>query len=257
MAAPVNPLIIETVGLPGAGKTTVVERTLEVLRARDYRVLSRRDLPGLLMAKGGLVRRGRLAARLVSFGFRRPRLLASAVAVCRGKRSLNLPRAYDLATSELYLEEIARTDVDIVLLDQFLLQSLWSAALSRGICEPTRHCAFISEVQALTPFSVVHLRVDIDTALSRIEARPTSGSRFDRLEPQEARRLLVSRARLLEELVACSTTPPFELDAKESADVLAQRLVSFVERMMHRGGSGDVVEHASAVQRDSWKAVLE
>jgi hypothetical protein len=163
------PVVIELAGLPGAGKTSLTTAvTTPHVGRRDFywteAVFARPDWP------------------VIRAAFR----LASAI---RPFRFHNLHRALKLVFA---LRSYRRSERRLVIMDQGMVQKLWSLVIETGSYPPQR----LEEiVQALAPFAPDHLVwVTVPPALAaqRIAGRSGGNSRFDGKAPA------VVEARLLQ-----------------------------------------------------------
>ncbi len=181
-----RPLIIEFAGLPGAGKTTIVEHIMEMERQENLGVLSFRHLSQLAYrrnrtaqrlwrvtgAMGLLVRKPGMMLRLLRYA------LLSKPFVCSRMWCvwdfITLAEQLDRRRAEVPREHRAE------LLDHGFVQTLGSMVLP---CAPARSEKLGTLVaRALTDWvdGLVWVECSPETALFRVRRRVGGGSRFDR-----------------------------------------------------------------------------
>lgn len=227
-----GPAVCELVGLPGAGKTATTARIVEQLRARGVRCGDRRSL-GAVVAGQGFSR-----LRTLGFHVTHPRHLLSAVrlgASVRPFAAISLPRAYRVASWSVALRHVGRSGFDPVILDQGIVQEIWSLTLDGACWSRSLIEAVVRGLQGdggLSPM-LVYLDVGIDAALKRIRQRLPTNSRFDNLRLPEARRLLTEReARLrqiFDQVVSATGTRWCRIDGEQPLDESCAEVIAFWE----------------------------
>jgi len=174
-------VIVEFVGMPGSGKSTLARATARLLRARGTQVweptylLDHQTAPGLRqLRKLTYATRGLLANRSAAVAF-------SAAALRSEQR-----HARDLGSVTLnwwYLLDVHRRAAStsgVHLLDQGLLQALWSLGYAARNPETVLDGASMLLPRVRAPYVVVSLRVGHEIAFERLRARPNGASRLDR-----------------------------------------------------------------------------
>jgi glycosyltransferase involved in cell wall biosynthesis len=180
-----SPVVIELVGLPGAGKSTIAREAALRLRADGLRV-AEDDLPPL-----GASRRLARYARCVFFCVRHPHLVqavARYVASCGPLTRERLGFAKDLIAHAFAASEARRGEADVVLVSQGAAQAMWSLGVGSGPVWITALRALIDglrEAGALN--SVVAVDVAPGMAAARIAARTDGASRFDEVRDGDRR----------------------------------------------------------------------
>ena len=178
------PLLIEFVGLPGAGKSTVAQALAERLRAGGLRV-DEDDLP-----PAGIALRVRQYLRFLLFGVKHARLMAAlARYACRVRpwSPGRLPFAFDVLVHAFGAAECRRGGADVVLISQGAFQAVASIGV-RASTSATREMRRL--VDALNhgsgPDLVAYLELGIAQSSARLAQRERGGSRFDQMSPDEA-----------------------------------------------------------------------
>jgi|GEM_PF-5061477 len=170
-------MLIECLGAPGCGKTTLARALTEVLQARGERVhLRYRE------AQGRCERAVRLADKSVHVACAAVRQLSATRDLVRRVHASRQRTSSDiikLVTMRLYLEEIVtreEPECDQLLLHQGFMQWLYSVGF--GSSRPwdelvAEHAATLPRADAY-----IHVAAPIATLAERVSARTGSGSRL-------------------------------------------------------------------------------
>ena len=232
---PTRPVVVEFLGLPGSGKSTVCRQLQAVLAVQGIRSVMTQDfvrwsasqtrLRKLTHALRAPVRTMRHLFSALRFWWSLDRRSAASFR----RAILAAPIAASLAR---YLQT---TDAQVMLLDQADMQGVWSigALASRHDAKALERLLSITGTWA--PRAYVHLEADVAFAIGNISGRADGGSRFDRVESryvesalQQALPLMNAIADWLRVHHDLVLTLPARADvdrkAREVAD-LAQRLI--------------------------------
>ncbi len=211
-----RPLLVEFTGLPGAGKTTIARAVLPELARAGYRcvVPGRLGDPPEAVPEGSSVWLGKLGtlSGLISVSLRNPVVFFRALAYAwsAAPRSLVTVRRMKTLLCRLSVIEGAMdADCDLVVLDQGLIQNVWSITAAGDPPKDERGLRPLVE-RLLSGFSPLLVLVDIDVerAVERIGDRPTMDSRFDRMPAGRAAALLGRHGAVLERIVRCAAELP-------------------------------------------------
>lgn len=171
-------MIIECVGLPGAGKTTVC------------------NLVAVSHGKKGAVPLHALRPSKELLG------VAWQIALlCLSARPFSFDRVRRGFNLVVFLRHYQARDITL-LMDQGIVQKLWSILLGARQFSLGRVEKVLRAMKPLAPDSVVWLRVPAGIALNRLVRRAGGNSRFDKLEAATAEAALLRNAGLLEDLIA-------------------------------------------------------
>lgn len=179
-------LIVEFVGPPGAGKTTNCLYFLEFFRKLGINVYTFTDIKAFLYRLDFV---DRLQVYLQAIIFNGPDLrLYCSLLIRHGIYSLDTVYRYmKLCVFNRALHQFIRQhDVDIVLLDQWIIQGLWSATIFKN--SPTRKLQDELRQFYFKTDCVLYFNLDDHTACDRIHLRDNGRSRFDKMD--KAKRLL-------------------------------------------------------------------
>ncbi|MHC5210580.1 MAG: hypothetical protein ACYTG2_07675 [Planctomycetota bacterium] len=174
-----DPILVEFLGLPGAGKSVISRRLAEVLEGRGLTVSE----PSRVLAHG-IGRTARKLRKALQVGFAAlghpiASMRAAGVVVSSGQPStpgaLLLWINWVLVTS---LARRARSGAGVQLLDEGPLQGAWSVALEG---EPASAGALLGLLPAgARPDLLVIVEAPSEVVAGRIRERPENDSRLDR-----------------------------------------------------------------------------
>lgn len=202
------PLIIEFIGLPGAGKTTITQHVLVELRTAEYRCFSLNNLNNpetIEKRKGGV-----LSKLKTFFGFLSASVVYKRIAINAFKYSLhvtpfsfsNFRRAVVLVIRLNEIRSILKGNYDLVVLDQGLIQNIWSIAAAGDTPKDNKYLdRLLESVLDSFPSYIIYVDVGAETAMERIKLRRTMRSRFDRMSTDQAKTLLARHKELFEHIV--------------------------------------------------------
>ena len=232
--------IVEFIGLPGAGKTTLCTEVARQLHDRGLSVVCRDEI----LQKWHRNSMGKKLMQLRPDCPRDWQVLTQTMALAAQVQPLNATSVLKAATTYVNAKRNHRTASHLpptrlldggglqaatLLLDQGVLQEAWSVAIS-GKNPPLR--ALQRAIEALAgdgTMRVVALKVDVETALDRIQHRPTHNSRFDAMNFDRASDILSASVTSLQAILDALRglgVPILEVDSsypiEENADAIAQ-----------------------------------
>ena len=210
--------IVEWVGLPGAGKTTVSQAAYLKLQAQDVPVLLRQEILDQWARKSKVKKLLQLRPESLNHWD----ILRSSVLFAMRVKPLNFQsflRAWRVFSNIKRADIAAHTyNNSILLLDQGWIQEVWSACLSGTPPHADSLKPTMSPLFHKRKTLIVHCKVDIETALNRIKGRKTMESRFDLMETGEAHARLQKYHHYLQTIIDCARTfniPVLELDGSQ------------------------------------------
>lgn len=191
------PLVIEFIGLPGAGKTTIAQIAIEELTAAGYRCFSLStysDPESVDKKSGGFFRKLKTLYHfaLSCAVYRQFAVNALLYTIHVKPFSLvNLRRFLILLVRLKFMRTLMNGNYDLIVLDQGLIQYIWSIAVTN---EQPNNDKYLERVlkSILDEISLFVIIVDVEAelAIERITRRPTMRSRFDRMSSSEAEAML-------------------------------------------------------------------
>lgn len=238
--------IIEFAGLPGAGKTTIARAALAELEGLGLRcycneslanrhVVHRRKSPRV---SGKLRTLGRLA--LSSIRYRRVAFdLVRCIAHTRSRSLASLTRAANLLILLDDLRAIPAGRYDVILLDQGLVQYIWSIFVAGGL-PPDQHLRrLLATIFEEVPLTIIFVEIDAAAAASRIGRRETQASRFDEFSPARVQAYLSKYKVVFGKIRCWSVEPPrtnsLDIDGSRPVDHNVRRIVPFVAGLLPAG----------------------
>lgn len=230
-----TPIVLEFIGLPGAGKTTVFHQVVAQLKQQGVSVAAGDEILRNWKQQPIWQRLWKLIPQSQNQWqiLRKSLLLATQV---KPTNWLSFSKAIKTYANLKRIDAIAQTNNEqLLLLDQGLLQEIWSI----GITGTTPALADIKEELALIfsqrSIAIVDFQINIETAIHRIKNRPTEESRFDLMSQEAAQLLLSQYAPYLQDIINCAQTfdiPVLEIDSTLSVDEKTQQIVSWIDNSL-------------------------
>lgn len=190
------PYLIEFVGLPGAGKTTIAQAFVDAMRKRGLKCYCRHDpahaVPVARSSRQILSKLSTLC-KMLGQGLRHRAIAAKALRYStqmRPRKLENVTRAFKLLAILDSMESLLAQDYDVIVLDQGVIQGLWSIAVNGSMPDDGQLRQVLASILSELPLRLVHVDTSLDLVLERMSQRVTMNSRFDKLEPNEAAQAL-------------------------------------------------------------------
>lgn len=175
--------VVEFVGPPGVGKTTSCNCFAEKLKAKGAKVCRSEDLKKYFRELN-LLKKMQLYARCLAFNFFTILRFSKVMAQHKVFGLNSLYRYLRLAVFQLTLNEMVKTKaVDFVLLDQWMIQELWSATIFKTGAVYKIHPE-LKEFYFPTDY-LFYFDLDLEKAADRIGNRSHGRSRFDQMTPEK------------------------------------------------------------------------
>ena len=225
-------VVIEFVGPPGAGKTTSSHYFSDVLKERGLQVCISEDLEKhvkslnafhklCIISKACLKRGHFLLLYILLFAF-------------SGMFKLE----YFIHYASLILRETAlkhlikEKRIDIVLLDQWAIQAVWSSTIFH--LKPTALVLKYSKFLYLKTDFVIYFEIDPVIASKRMEMRPTFKSRFDMMDIERRKNELMRYNNFLIQLYTnsdCKNKHIFSTELRPSENAKALLDILKIEKV--------------------------
>jgi adenylate kinase family enzyme len=231
-----NPLLVEFVGLPGAGKTTVSQQVVSKLSDRGLPLISRSEI----LKQWHQENTSQKLFKLFPYNLNDLSVLFHSFLLATQVKPINLQsfiQAGKVFSNVKRNDTVVRAgDRQIILLDQGLLQEIWSVALTGTV--PPMACLKREMTSLFHKRSMVfvYFKVDIDTAVSRIKTRATMNSCFDRMDSRRAYLSLLEYHPYLQEIIDYAKTlgmTVLEIDGKLSLEEKSEKIATWIATQMN------------------------
>jgi thymidylate kinase len=228
--------VVEFLGLPGAGKSTLADRLLARLAARGLACGGAVDLARL---RGGRIRHYTRAAKFV---YQRGRHVPAAMRLAAAVTPATSARwwlAAKLAMWPYRLGIAQARRFETLVLDQGPLQSAWIVLLEGSLLDDRVLADALNDLLAddARAFAFIYVDIAPEVAAVRIETRGPMDAPFDRGRTETQRRLASHRQQLERVLrVALERTgaPVLRLDGSASLDENDRRIDAFLDGLAGR-----------------------
>ena len=182
-----EPIVVEFAGPPGAGKSTSAGVFKSFLENKDIRVAEFSDVKKHLKSQSKFA----IAQLAIKALAKKTGAIGKFLVLLIRNRAFSISSFYRFLKLCVFHEALQRyrkvAHTDIIILDQWIVQGLWSAILFRD--RPFDLSAFLFGFHSNVDW-LVYFETDAETAAQRIAGRTTATSRFDQFgETQNMREL--------------------------------------------------------------------
>lgn len=175
--------VIEFFGMPGCGKTFIANELVREMKKQGYEV----DDLGPRLGKAGSLRRISFKLALViMYLFANRKSLRHLMSLSRAGTGDGLIRQFKLMFNWLYVLSLIRNgakDNVLVILDQGVVQALWSTLLSGTAGNHAEAAVAFHRLLKVLPIEshcIVHVQADEEKIKARLKSRPGGKSPLDR-----------------------------------------------------------------------------
>lgn len=228
MGESLKPAIVEFVGLPGAGKTTVFNAVVPRLQERNIPVLLRTEMLQEWRSHSPFEK----LFHLVPTNQNQWNILFQSWNLALQTKPINLASFSKATKIFTNLKRLDSTEFNpFVLMDQGLLQEIWSVGITGAPPALTAIQSTLSLLFESRSIAIVHFKIDIDAAIKRIQSRSTQGSRFDQMSIESAQVMLLKYAPYLDQILESARSlgaPILEIDSLQSVDMKAEQIADWI-----------------------------
>lgn len=235
------PVYFEFTGLPGAGKTTISKAVAHKLTGMNYKYYVNSSVSKTHIV--GQVGFGRIFNKLETFYdlisscilYKYVALNALICAIQTRPLSLvSFLRAAKLLIRLNFIKTIMRENYDLVILDQGLLQYMWSISAIDNPLPEKHFIRLLKSLVAEISLAIVLIEIDVDIAIERINNRPTMTSRFDKMPLKKTEKLLMKQQDFFKQVVNWSGDLKdiryLVVDGNHSVKKNTNTIVNFIEQ---------------------------
>ena len=229
-----NPLVVEFVGLPGSGKTTVSHLVTSKLKAKGIKIISREEILQQWHQQKVLQK----LLKLFSSNSNQWNILRDSLIFAAQVKPINLQSF--LRAGKVFVNVKRNDDVvdagncQIILLEQGLLQTVWSIVITGSLPQLSYPKRAMTDLFDNRSIAVINCNIDLNTAVSRIKNRPRKkkkDSYFDLMDSKSLHYLLTKYFPYLQEIVHCAQTakiPILEVDSSVTVEENSEKIVSWI-----------------------------
>jgi gluconate kinase len=229
--------LIEFVGLPGAGKSTVTQKVIAELNSRGYACPGYDELQQARAWGAPIFIKTPRYFSFLWFLCRHPGLLIRVLSFSARVRPLNrtsIWRGVVLLRRIKLFRDCASRNYDVIILEEGILQGLWSIALTGVSRDPAGLFRTILDRYVKGRFAFLYLEIDSNTAFQRVRERKGNlGHRIDGMSDSKLHGLLDRHAERLRRL-AVEEAHALRLDGAESVASISGQIVQWTESQVSR-----------------------
>ena len=238
-----NPLVVEFVGLPGSGKTTLSNLVASQLEAKGIKIVSREEILKQWHQKKALSK----LFKLFTFNSNQWNVLRNSLTFAAQVKPINLQSF--LQAGKVFVNVKRNDDVvragncQIILLEQGLLQEVWSVVITGSLPQLSYPMRTMTALFDNRLIAIVNCKLDLNTAVSRIKNRPRKkkkDSYFDLMDSKQVYDLLTKYFPYLQEIVNWVQTEKFpilevdgSLTVEENSEKITDWIVSQISDQPH------------------------
>ena len=235
-----NPLVVEFVGLPGSGKSTLSNLVTSKLETKGIKIVSRAEILQQWHQTKALSKLSKLFASNAN----QWNILRNSLTFAARVKPINLQsflRAGRVFVNVKRNDAVVRArNCQIILLEQGLLQTVWSIVITGSLPQlgyPKQIMTTLFDNRAI---AIINCQIDLDTAVSRIKNRPQKkkkDSYFDLMDSKQVHNLLTKYFPYLQEIVNYAQTaqiPILEVDSSLTVEENSEKIVNWIVNQLNQ-----------------------
>ena len=231
-------LAVEFVGLPGAGKTTVSQKVGTRLRAEGIQLVMRNEV----LEEWHQASNWKKLLQLFPAHLNHWHILISSLVLAFQVKPISwwsISKAIKTFSNIKRNDTVAQTgDCQLLLLDQGPMQEAWSVMMAGTLSRSEYLKKEIMLLADRRPTAIVYFKLDVDTAIFRIQKRPRKQNcPFDLMSPVKAHASLLNYFPYLQKIVEYARdcgVPVLEIDASSSIDEQSDEIVEWISNKVTR-----------------------
>ena len=229
-----NPLVVEFVGLPGSGKTTISHLVASKLEAKGIKIVSREEILKQWHQKNALQK----LLQLFSSNSNQWTILVNSLQFAAQVQPLNL---FSFVQAIKIFFNVKRNDAvvrgancQLILLDQGLLQEAWSVVIAGSLPKLSSLKREMLSIFYNRSIIIVNLKIDLDTSVSRVQNRQkkkTKDSYFELMDSAQAYSLVTKYFPYLQEIINCARIaeiPILDIDSSLPVEENSEEIVNWI-----------------------------
>ena len=229
-----NPLVVEFVGLPGSGKTTISHLVASKLEAKGIKIVSREEILKQWHQKNALQK----LLQLFSSNSNQWTILVNSLQFAAQVQPLNL---FSFVQAIKIFFNVKRNDAvvrgancQLILLDQGLLQEAWSVVIAGSLPKLSSLKREMLSIFYNRSIIIVNLKIDLDTSVSRVQNRQkkkTKDSYFELMDSAQAYSLVTKYFPYLQEIINCARIaeiPILGIDSSLPVEENSEEIVNWI-----------------------------
>ena len=229
-----NPLVLEFVGLPGSGKTTISHLVASKLEAKGIKIVSREEILKQWHQKNALQK----LLQLFSSNSNQWTILVNSLKFAAQVQPLNL---FSFVQAIKIFFNVKRNDAvvrgencQLILLDQGLLQEAWSVVIAGSLPKLSYLKREMLSIFYNRSIIIVNLKIDLDTSVSRVQNRQKKkkkDSYFELMDSAQAYSLVTKYFPYLQEIINCARIaeiPILDIDSSLPVEENSEEIVNWI-----------------------------
>ena len=234
-----NPLVVEFVGLPGSGKTTLSHQVTAKLKAKGITIISREEILRKWHQENALQK----LFKLFASDFNQWNILINSLTFAAQVKPINL---FSFLQAGKVFFNVKRNDAvlragnyQLILLEQGLLQEAWSVVITGSLTKLSYLKREMLSLFYKRSIIIVNLKIDLNTSVSRMQNRvrkKKKDSYFELMDSEQAYSLVTKYFPYLQEIIDCARIaeiPILEIDSSLPVEENSEEIVNWIVNQLN------------------------